>query len=117
MTAALNERRLDKTNSALWLFALTTAYLMLFNPMTEANSYSILAPALGIWAALFLFADDRKLRPYGWLIAVMTLTMGLLPNLVRPVFGNYFALLWHPLMTFGFIIVLVCFVEMKPKSA
>lgn len=120
ITAAMwlwGARRLEHTNRALWLFALATAYLMLFNPMTEANSYSILAPALAIWATLFLLASERKLHAYGWLIAVMTLSMGVLPNLVRPQFGNYFALLWHPLMTIAFVIVLVCFVELKPKSA
>lgn len=120
LTAALwiwGARRLDNTKRALWLFALTTSYLMLFNPMTEANSYSILAPALAIWATLFALASDNKLHVYGWFIAGMTLSMGVLPNIVRPIFGNYFALLWHPLMTFAFIIMLGCFVELKPRSA
>lgn len=38
----------------LWLYALTAGYLMLFNPMTEENSYVILAPSLGAWGAWFL---------------------------------------------------------------
>ncbi|MGZ5545245.1 MAG: glycosyltransferase family 87 protein [Limisphaerales bacterium] len=119
VTAALwwwGSRRLTKTLAALWLLALTTSYLMLFNPMTEANSYSIVAPALAAWACIFIFGtSELKIPAYGWLIAGMALTMGLLPNLVRPMFGNYFALIWHPLMMFAFIIVLLRFVAMSPK--
>lgn len=110
-------RRLNKTFRALWLFALTTAYLMLFNPMTEANSYAIVAPALGGWACAFIFGiGEVKMPAYGWWITGMGLSMGLLPNLLRPLFGNYFALFWHPLMMIAFIIVLVCFVELKAQS-
>jgi alpha-1,2-mannosyltransferase len=111
-------RRLDGNLRALWLLALVTSYLMLFNPMTEANSYSILAPALAAWAAVFVFASSESaVRPYGWIIATMTLSMGVLPNIVRPMFGNYFALLWHPLMTIAFLVILLCFIEMRPKNA
>ena len=56
-TAALwwwGARRLREPLPGLWLYALATAYLMLFNPMNEENSYSILAPALGAWGAFFL---------------------------------------------------------------
>ena len=36
--------------------------------------------------------------------------MGLLPNLLRPFFGNNFALIWHPAMTLLFIFVLLNYV-------
>ncbi len=94
----------------LWFYALATAYLMLFNPMTESNSYAILAPALGSWAAWFLFSPEpRGCPPLGWTFLGMALSMGLLPELLRPVFHNSFALFWHPLMAFAFPVLLARF--------
>lgn len=104
-------RRLCEPLSVLWLYALTAAYLMLFNPMTEENSYGILAPALGAWGAFFLFSSQaRNARGLGWAIVAMALSMGLLPNIVRPLFGNYFALFWHPFMALVFLALLGWFV-------
>ena len=104
-------RRLRGPLPGLWLYALATAYLMLFNPMNEENSYGVLAPALGAWGAFFLFSPAaRNARGLGWVVVTMALTMGLLPNIVRPLFGNYFALFWHPLMTLVFLALLGCFV-------
>ena len=97
----LGARRLNEPRRALWLLALTTAYLMLFNPMNEANSYVILAPALGLWAVAAL--ESEPSRHAGWFLVFAALSMGCLPNLVRPVFGNNFALLWHPVMTAVFV--------------
>jgi hypothetical protein len=109
-------RRLNPTLRCLWLYALATAYLMLFNPMNEANSYVILAPALGAWGAFFLFSEELSARRLGWGVAVMALSMGLLPNMVRPLFGNYFALFWHPCMTILFIATLVHFIAMSERE-
>src|SRR5207247_11254184 len=90
------------------LHSLATGYLMLFNPMNEANTYVILAPALGFWAVHWLSNPATATR--GWTLVVMTLSMSLLPNLVRPLFGNHFALIWHPTMTLLFGILLTLFV-------
>jgi hypothetical protein len=104
-------RRVREPLPGLWLYALATGYLMLFNPMNEENSYSILAPALGGWAAFFLFSPEaERARGLGWVIVAMALGMGLLPNIVRPLFGNYFALFWHPSMTLVFLALVGCFV-------
>ena len=102
-------KRLRDPFPCLWLYALATGYLMLFNPMTEENSYVILAPALGIWGALFLFSSKPE-RTLAWVIASMALSMGLLPNLVRPLFGNHFALFWHPVMAMVFLAILAGFI-------
>ena len=97
-------RRLRGPVAALYLYALAAGYLMLFNPMNEENSYVILAPALGIWAVLFLFdSSARDTTSLGWTIVFMALSMSLLPNLLRPLFGNHFALFWHPVMTVVFL--------------
>lgn len=93
-------QRLEPRRQALLWLAAAAAYLMLFNPMTEANSYVILAPALGLWA--WDFAQTGRPR-LAWTLAAMLLSMGLLPNLVRPWLGNAFALAWHPAMTLVFL--------------
>jgi hypothetical protein len=100
-------RGLPPALRCLWLYALTAAYLMLFNPMNEENSYVILAPALGAWGACFLFSDEPGGRRLGWAVVGMALGMVLLPNLLRPLFGNDFALFWHPLMTLLFLAALI----------
>ena len=103
-------RRLSPALRCLWLYALSTAYLMLFNPMNEANSYVILAPALGAWGAWFLFSDEPGGRPLGWGLVLMALGMGLLPSILWPLFGNDFALIWQPCMTILFLTVLIRFI-------
>jgi len=109
-------RRLREPLPGLWLYALATGYLMLFNPMNEENSFSILAPALGAWAAFCLFSPPApNVRCLGWTIVAMSLSMGLLPNIVRPLFGNYFALFWHPFMTIIFLVLLGLFVWRSPS--
>ncbi|MGC8492175.1 MAG: glycosyltransferase family 87 protein [Syntrophobacteraceae bacterium] len=97
-------RRLREPFRALWLLALSAAYLMLFNPMNEANSYAILAPALGLWALAAL--NTPPAGRFGWLTVAISLSMSLLPNILHPLFGNYFALFWHPVMTAIFIGIL-----------
>lgn len=104
--------------ACLWFYALSTGYLMLFNPMNEENSYVILAPALGIWAAFFLFhpmAGEARAR--GWVLVSMALSMGLLPNIVRPLFGNHFALIWHPVMTLIFLAILAWYLERSRSTS
>lgn len=100
----LGARRLIEPTRSLWLFTLTAAYLMLFNPMNEANSYIILAPAFGLWTAAFVWL--RPAPRIGWFIACVALSMGCLPNLLRPLFGNGFALFWHPMTTIVFMALL-----------
>lgn len=96
-------RRTAEPGRALLWLGVATGFLMVFNPMTEANSYIILAPALVLWA-LWGFAHGQQ--RLGWVLAGMALTMGLLPNPLRPFLGNYFALAWHPAMTIGFLSIL-----------
>lgn len=121
LTAALfilGARRLRGPLPCLWLHALTTSYLMLFNPMNEENSYGILSPALAAWTAYLLFAPDAAgARKQGWLILAMSLSMALLPNIVRPLFQNHFALFWHPFMTIVFLAVLLLLIQRRALPA
>ena len=111
----LGSRRLREPAQAMWLYALTASYLMLFNPMNEENSYVILAPALAFWAMCLLATVTA--RPLGWAVVFMALSMGLLPNVLRPLFGNYFALFWHPVMTLLFISLLARYPWRQGSSA
>jgi hypothetical protein len=101
----LGARRLHEPLRALWLLALASGYLMLFNPMNESNSYVVIAPVFAIWSLVFL----NRPVPHrtGWIIIFMVLSMGLLPNIVRPLFGNKFALFYHPVMAALFLGLLI----------
>jgi len=88
----------DRCRALTWLAA-SSVYLMIFNPMTEANSYVILAPIMGLmtWQ---LMEKGRKREAF--CIVAMLLSMGLLPNAMHHWLGNAFALAWHPLMALFF---------------
>lgn len=95
--------RLDEATRALWLLTVVTAYLMLFNPMNESNSYVIIAPVMAAWGVRFI--SEAPSRTLGWVVIAMVLSMGLLKEPLRPLFGNQFALVWHPTMTIAFLVV------------
>ncbi|MBI5687219.1 MAG: DUF2029 domain-containing protein [Verrucomicrobia bacterium] len=100
-------RRWGDPLRAMWLHGLTTSYLMLFNPMTEANSYVIVAPAFGLWA-VWAWGESRTHRVAGaW--ACLCLAAGIVAPLLRPVFGNELALFLRPAMTIVFIAMLIYF--------
>lgn len=89
-------RRLPSLERALTWLVFAAGYLMLFNPMNESNSYIILASALALWSWHFFTRGQSSL---GWTLAIMAISMGLLPSLLRPLLGNDFAESWHPTMT------------------
>jgi hypothetical protein len=104
----------DIRRALLWL-GFTGIYIMLFTPMNETNSYVMLAPALGLWA--WWHVENGATRT-AQAIAVMPLTMALLPNLVRPVFGkingNEFAKFLDPLLTVIFLAILLLRMKRAP---
>ena len=95
-------RRQPGEARALGWLAGAAGYLMLFNPMTEANSYVVLGPAMALWSRVFFTAGRTTA---GWLLAGAALSMGLLPNLLHAWLGNYFALAWFPLMAILFLVL------------
>jgi hypothetical protein len=46
----------------LTIYAIATAYLLLFNPRTENNSYLILSPVIALIGARAYFVEGRRLR-------------------------------------------------------
>lgn len=93
--AVLVARREDAIRRSLALVLLAGLYLMLFNPMTEKNSYAIVAPVLGVFAAGCLAA--KATAPLGWWLVFVLVSIGLFPELLWRVDRN-FGLWWDPLM-------------------
>ena len=79
---------------ATTLVLLATAYLMLFNPMTEKNSYAIAAPVLALTAAVLL--AEAPTRSGGFFLAAVLVSVGVLPELLWRVTRD-FGLWWDPL--------------------
>jgi alpha-1,2-mannosyltransferase len=59
-SGVLVKQKFNKNHAAIFLYALATIYLMLFNPRTEGNDYGIVAPAIGVFISLFLACDFKK---------------------------------------------------------
>lgn len=69
----LAKRRHSVVHAHLVLYSLAAIYLMLFNPRTENNTYSHLAPALAVMGSLALRSERRGLAAYclGCAVAVL----------------------------------------------
>ena len=66
-------RRLDPARSAVYLFSLAAAYILLFSPRTENNTYMMLAPSIALFLASSLLVPAT--RRTGILLAVLALAM------------------------------------------
>jgi len=97
----------DKLLSVSVWFTASTVWLMLFNPMTETNSYVILAPVFGWW--IWYFVEKGKLR-LAWTLAILCLSMPLLHNVAHPLLGgpsaNKFADALFPTVTLIFATII-----------
>jgi hypothetical protein len=114
--AALFTQGLGKDiRRVLFWLGFTGIYIMLFTPMNEANSYVMLAPALGLWG--WWHYEHKATRTFH-AIMFMSLTMFLLPDVIGLISGKYnanqFAKFWNPLMTLVFLGILL--VQMKRLS-
>jgi alpha-1,2-mannosyltransferase len=106
-----SRRHPEPLRALVWLGA-AGVFLMLFNPMTEANSYAIVAPVFGLLA---WWDFTRGEKAIGWLLATMVLSMGLLPEPLRPWLGNYFSLAWYPAGALAFL-ALLGWMAFSPRS-
>lgn len=94
-------RRCDEPRRGLLLLVLATAYLMLFNPMNEINSFVIFTPAAAVAAAYL--ADTTRARILAIVMLLLVATIGTLPEIVRPVSPTW-GLWWNPAIAIVFII-------------
>jgi alpha-1,2-mannosyltransferase len=65
-------KRLGEPQRGLTLLGLSAAYLMLFNPRTESNSYVILSHSIAALALLVLVVQRRRI---GWLLVGLDVAM------------------------------------------
>ena len=91
----LGARRLGQPERACFLLALATTYLMLFNPMTEENSYVIVLPVMTYYALRLLLVEGRPFL--GWVLILGGLSIGILPEPLRKVIPD-FGLWWRPII-------------------
>jgi hypothetical protein len=101
----LVQRRLSAHRSGIFLFSLTTTYLLLFNPRTENNTYAFLAPALGLFCGeAFLVQRNLRLGTVYLLVACGALGSYELGKLIAPQVPPVWL---APLMTAGFLAMLI----------
>lgn len=55
----LTRRRHDAARSAVFVFSLATAYIILFSPRTEENTYMMLGPSLALFLAQAFLIEKR----------------------------------------------------------
>ena len=67
------QRKVDSSRFAVLLFTLAACYLMLFNPRTERNTYSLLAPALAVFIAQAV--EHRYLKRAAFLLGLVVLLL------------------------------------------
>lgn len=100
----LGAAKRQEPERAVLLLGLTTTYLMLFNPMTEKNSYIIVAPILALYSVRAMqIKESAKL---GYCVAFLAVSLGLFPEMFRGI-DKEFGMWWGPLvmLVFGTILI------------
>jgi len=97
-------KRTREPGRALLLMGLAGTYLMLFNPMTEGNSYVIVAPAIAIYAVRFLRIENSL--KIGWGLIFMGVSLGPLPTEILCLINDNVRFWWRPLMIIIFAVFL-----------
>lgn len=69
-------RRFPAPQAAVLLYSLAACYLLLFNPRTENNSYTLLMPAVAAFTARALFVEKRLHRSLLLVAIVVAMTGG-----------------------------------------
>jgi len=69
----LTRRRLPANRYGIYLFSLTTGYILLFSPRTENNTYAFLSPAIGLCCAEAILVERN--RRYATVLSLISLGM------------------------------------------
>ncbi len=97
-------RRTREPDRALLLIALASIYTMLFNPMTQGNSYIMVGPVIAVYAVRFLRIENS--RKIGMGLLFMGFSLGPLPTEICYVIDANFRYWWRPLMMMIFAVFL-----------
>ncbi len=98
-------RRLDEPERGLLLLSLATAYLMLFNPMNESNSFVIVAPAItAVAIRCRQTVSHSSMAPF---LAALLVATWVFPELIQSL--DPYARMWgKPLLAgIGFLVVVL----------
>ncbi|HIJ59634.1 MAG TPA: DUF2029 domain-containing protein [Nitrospirae bacterium] len=95
-------KRFDEPLRGILLFSLATAYLMLFHPMTEQNSYVIIAPFIALVSVYFWQEGLSKRIVYA--LMVICISIGSMPEIVRPI-APHMGLWFKPMMVILFYLL------------
>jgi hypothetical protein len=90
--------------------ALSAAYLMIFNPRTEAVSYIILSPFIALFAAILL--REKVMTPLVWILVFICIGLG------SDCYGDIYKLtrIWFkPLLALVFFVILGMFAFQKSQ--
>ncbi len=98
--------RLQQPLLAIGFLGLATSYLMVFHPMTEQNSYVILAPAIALTTIYLL--QNETIKWIAIILMVICISLGLLPELVRRWYPNL-GLWFKPLCAIIYLVLLTRF--------
>jgi len=99
----VGSKRTDDEARPLFLLGLATTYFMLFNPMTEGNSYVIVAPSIAIYALIFF--GVKRFSNLGWWLVFTSFSIYPLPEMLREMYGD-FGLWSRPLLMLIFYALL-----------
>ena len=104
LTMAGAGRAKSEVEKAIYILGLSTIFLVLFNPMTEKNSYVIVIPVVALMAIFYLLSPERQ--ALGWVLALAGGTMGAIPEIFRKQVPSL-GLWWEPLVTMAFAAVFI----------
>lgn len=93
-------KRKREPDRALLLLGLASTYLMLFNPMTQGNSYVVVGPIIAIYAIRSLWIENSQKIGLGLLF--MGISLGPLPTEICYLIDANFRFWWRPLMMIFF---------------
>lgn len=103
-----SRKGLSDFQKILALLGLGGAYIMLFTPMNEANSYVMVAPAVALWACWYKYNDKAGMF---YLLVAMLLVMIFGANIVAPILDrsqiNEYNQTINPLMILVFVTIVV----------
>lgn len=116
MVAVRARRAGDPERSWLWFLFASSAYLMLFNPMTESNSYCMMGIPMALWGWRWLGTGEgivpaapgrfagRSAIILGWTTMASVAFAGVASELARPWLGNSLDLWLLPSITIAFLV-------------
>ncbi len=82
-------KRHDASRSAIFVYALATAYLMLFSPRTENNTYAMFGPVTALFLSAAYLIERRRLPTLLLSVLVLVMIVGRkLEHLLTPAAGT-----------------------------